>query len=131
MLEKVAQDQHVLLANDMGLGKTTEMFALIEMHVRKLINLLETSDSEDKTDIKFYPSLIVNPVNTILQTFEESKQHPTLNILVYYATQENFPGKNARAIHSKNLMPVLENLMSKTDDSEVGLQDMNVGINSG
>lgn len=120
MLEKIAQCQHVILANDMGLGKTKEMFALIEMHVRQL-ELLDASDPEDKAKVKFYPSLIVNPVNTILQTFEESKQHPTLTVLVYYATQEQFPGKNARVIRSKGLMAVLENLMSKTDDPEVGL----------
>lgn len=91
----------------MGIGKTKEIMALIEMRMRSQIALRDDTDSD--VDVKFYPTIIVNySVNTIVQTFQESKQHPTLNVLVYYATQVQFPEKSARVIQPKHLVKTMK-----------------------
>ncbi|KAK5994708.1 hypothetical protein PT974_04695 [Cladobotryum mycophilum] len=80
MLNRFKAGMPSILANEMGLGKTKTFIGSIEVKVRYKMNLRNSG-----VDVKFYPTLIINPVSTILQTFQEVKQHLTLNAYVYYS----------------------------------------------
>lgn len=104
----------------MGVGKTKEFLALIEadtrLRKRKRELLSQQKEyasepfpfqdelenipiqTEEDGNVWFRPTLIVNPVNTIHQTYREAMQNfLSLNIKIYYGSSNNFPdGKSVR-----------------------------------
>lgn len=98
----------------MGVGKTKEFLALIEadtrLRKRKRELLSQQKEyasepfpfqdelenipiqTEEDGNVWFRPTPIVNPVNTIHQTYREAMQNfPSLNIKIYYGSSNNFP----------------------------------------
>ncbi|KAK0759458.1 hypothetical protein N5P37_007646 [Trichoderma harzianum] len=109
--EKLDTLGHVLLSNEMGLGKTKVFIAIIECRARELEAKLSSLGDDDNKDI-FFPTLIVNPPATIYQTAEEIKENfPSLNVLMYYATPSQ-AGKlgRARVILKRHFIRTLKKL---------------------
>ncbi|KJZ73345.1 hypothetical protein HIM_07349 [Hirsutella minnesotensis 3608] len=114
LMERVKLGISSILGNEMGLGKTREMLALIEVNTRYRETLKSTDDT-----IKFHPTLIVNPVATITQTAHESEQFPSLNVWVYYGEANGYTGsKNVNSIKPRALVAFLEAL--DRDDPKTG-----------
>ncbi|KAL7906500.1 P-loop containing nucleoside triphosphate hydrolase protein [Trichoderma velutinum] len=86
IFDKLDSIGHVLLCNDMGLGKTKVYAAMVECRARD-IETKAAADSDADQSV-YFPTLVVNPVSTIHQTHTEFKQNfPGLNVLLYYASK--------------------------------------------
>lgn len=90
--------RHTFLANDMGTGKTKTYLSSIVMYQRSLQRRHDASE----VSIEFRPTLVLTPVNSILQTYREAREpFPDLEVVVYYGTKSSFyPG--ATVLRNRN-----------------------------
>ncbi|KAF4454848.1 permease [Fusarium austroafricanum] len=60
--------------------------------------------TRDESDFKFYPSLVLNPVSCICQTWKEGNDNFTnLKLLVFYGTKHEFAEKGAKGLFVNTL----------------------------
>ncbi|KAF7553679.1 hypothetical protein G7Z17_g3457 [Cylindrodendrum hubeiense] len=107
---------HTFLSNDVGTGKTTTYLTVLVLWHRLQVKRFE----EDKS-IRFRPHLILTPVNSVHQTYDEARrQFPDLNLIVFYGNEETFPDKLASVYSTEELLNVLITLSNKQDDPKSG-----------
>ncbi|KAM0425330.1 hypothetical protein ACHAPT_009386 [Fusarium lateritium] len=76
---------YMILANEIGTGKTKTFLAAILLRVKRLQADFPKYD-------QYYPTLLLGPVSTIEQTHEEITKHfPSLTVLIYYSESGAFP----------------------------------------
>ncbi|PNP51939.1 hypothetical protein THARTR1_07148 [Trichoderma harzianum] len=114
IFDKLDHLGHVLLSNEMGLGKTKVFAATIECYARELERIY--SAGSGKPDGIFFPTLIVNPVSTIHQTHRELKTNfPGLTVLLYYTTKSMSKRFNGAHIIDKSEFEARMRNLSPTD----------------
>ncbi|KAL7808405.1 P-loop containing nucleoside triphosphate hydrolase protein [Trichoderma gracile] len=98
---------HVLLSNEMGLGKTKVFLSMVECKARD-DEVKRASNAEHK----FYPTLIVNPISTINQTHAEILANfPKLTVLMYYGSKsQSRKFGSARIVEKAAFMKTLTNM---------------------
>lgn len=107
IFDKLGTVGHVMLCNEMGLGKTKVFAAMVECAAR--------ASAGNGPGEEFYPTLVVSPVSTIHQTHAEFKRNfPGLNIFLYYSwsyggDNHRF-GSDARIIDKSDFLGKLQQL---------------------
>ncbi|OBS20451.1 hypothetical protein FPOA_06820 [Fusarium poae] len=116
--------KHTILASDSGTGKTKTYFAAIELtYRRKLKQYLRDREEHGKSDVKFYPTLVLTTSDSIFETWKEGRDHfPNLRLQAYYGTSASeFPDKHARVIKTTELQDQLCSWAAADSDPETGL----------
>lgn len=98
---------YMLLANEMGTGKTKTFLAALQMRMDRLAAQVGYK--------KFKPTLCISPVATITQTVQECLDNfPNLQPWVFYSTQSGFPIKSGvKVFTQEQLADKLKALRSK------------------
>ncbi|KAK4078931.1 hypothetical protein Trihar35433_36 [Trichoderma harzianum] len=87
IFEKLETLGHVFFSNEMGLGKTKVFAATIECRARLVESQIKAGKRKQRL---YYPTLLVNPVQTIHQTHRELKRNfPGLTIWLYYGSKSD------------------------------------------
>ncbi|KAL2682399.1 hypothetical protein Neosp_006850 [[Neocosmospora] mangrovei] len=106
----------LLLANEMGTGKTKTFLAAILLRIKRI-------EKEEPRYGKYLPTLLLSPVSTIVQTHNEITEHfPTLRVLTYFSTPSTFPAEGATVLGTKRLSIEMTKL-----NSEEGRHDPSTG----
>ncbi|KAM0428175.1 hypothetical protein ACHAPT_007075 [Fusarium lateritium] len=108
-------ERHTFLSNAIGTEKTRTYLLSIRLHVRRLQERQKGGE-----DVDFYPSLIVTPVNSLVQTYFEAKScFPDLKLVVFFGQRSTFADKGAKVLSTNELTRHILGLDSK--DPESGL----------
>ncbi|KAF5547475.1 snf2 family helicase [Fusarium mexicanum] len=114
--------RHTFISNDMGTGKTKIYYstiALIQRRQEERYNM--EMETQGESDTRFYPSLILTPVNAICQTWKEGHENfKNLEIYVYYSTPREFPEKKANVVENKEFINLLRRFADRTHDPKNG-----------
>ncbi|KAM0436825.1 hypothetical protein ACHAPT_002537 [Fusarium lateritium] len=82
----------------MGTGKTRTYLLSIYLHTGRL-----EERRNAREDVEFYQSLIVTPVNSLVQTHLETKRcFADMNIVVFYGQRSTFVDKGANVLSTRN-----------------------------
>ncbi|KFA56134.1 hypothetical protein S40293_00104 [Stachybotrys chartarum IBT 40293] len=113
ILERNEKGRDVILANEIGLGKTKVYLALIELRTRRM----EHEASQGSEISGYRPSLVIATPSTIYQLYREIKQHwPAFRVIVYYYTR-HWPGGDV----GKDKDDIVQSLkMLRPDDAKTG-----------
>ncbi|UKZ55768.1 hypothetical protein TrVGV298_009592 [Trichoderma virens] len=102
IFQKLDTIGHILLSNEMGLGKTKVFISMIECRARELEAKFKILHDDNNRDI-FFPTLVVNPPSIIHQTHAEMKANfPGLKVLMYYASKSQSRKFDSATILEKN-----------------------------
>ncbi|KLO85638.1 permease-unknown function [Fusarium fujikuroi] len=114
--------RHTFLSNDMGTGKTKIYYSTIVLNQRRQEERYNMDmETRDESDIKFYPSLILTPVNAICQTWKEGYENfKNLDIFVYYSTPSEFPERKARVVDNNKFISLLNQFADRAHDPKNG-----------
>ncbi|KLP19566.1 uncharacterized protein LW94_14915 [Fusarium fujikuroi] len=114
--------RHTFLSNDMGTGKTKIYYSTIVLNQRRQEERYNMDmETRGESDIRFYPSLILTPVNAICQTWKEGYEHfKNLEIFVYYSTPSEFPERKARVVDNNKCISLLNQFADSTHDPKNG-----------
>jgi hypothetical protein len=63
--------------------------------------------------------LIVNPVQTMMQTYQEIQDHFFYRTYIYYANQTTFPDKRATVLNKSQMAKLLEKCRRDRGNPEV------------
>lgn len=82
IFDKLDTIGHVLLSNEMGLGKTKVFALAVECMARHIEAKAQPGEKV------YFPTLVLNPVPTIHQTHAEFRRNfPGLNVVLYYSSK--------------------------------------------
>ncbi|CZR36035.1 uncharacterized protein FPRO_03705 [Fusarium proliferatum ET1] len=114
--------RHTFLSNDMGTGKTKIYYSTIVLNQRRQEERYNMDmETRGESDIRFYPSLILTPVNAICQTWKEGHENfKNLEIFVYYSTPSEFPERKARVVDNNKCISLLNQFADSTHDPKNG-----------
>lgn len=105
----------------MGTGKTKIYYSTIVLNQRRQEERYNMDmETRGESDIRFYPSLILTPVNAICQTWKEGHENfKNLDIFVYYSTPSEFPERKARVVDNNKCISLLNQFADSTHDPKV------------
>ncbi|KAL6912674.1 hypothetical protein FSST1_010434 [Fusarium sambucinum] len=116
--------RHTFLASDIGTGKTKTYLTAIELtHRKKFKQYQRDMEEHGKSNVKFHPTLILTPTDSISEIWKEGSVHfPNMRLQVYYeALPSEFPGKYASVIKTTELQAQLRAWSLADYDPETGL----------
>ncbi|CVK94439.1 uncharacterized protein FMAN_03543 [Fusarium mangiferae] len=114
--------RHTFLSNDMGTGKTKIYYSTIVLNQRRQEERYNMDmETRGESDIRFYPSLILTPVNSICQTWKEGHENfKNLDIIVYYSTPREFPERKADVVDNNRFISLLNHFADRAHDPKNG-----------
>ncbi|KAF5693556.1 metal-nicotianamine transporter YSL11 [Fusarium denticulatum] len=78
-------------------------------------------ETQGESDIRFYPSLILTPVNSICQTWKEGyDNYKNLGIFVYHSTPSEFPERKADVVDNNKAISLLNQFADRVHDPKNG-----------
>ncbi|KAF4503723.1 hypothetical protein FAGAP_1 [Fusarium agapanthi] len=114
--------RHTFISNDMGTGKTKIYYSTIAINQRRQEERYNReTENRGESEIRFYPSLILTPVNSICQTWKEGHQNfKDLEIYVYYSAHHEFPERKANVVGGGGFISLLKRFADRAHDPENG-----------